>query len=64
MAAPPPHSPACGVRVRSTSSAVALQAVLAQKGAIKEQVDLLRRLMGDVQLMGGLEDTQAEAQPG
>ena len=40
------------------------QAVLAQKGAIKEQVDLLRRLMGDVQLMGGLEDTQAEAQPG
>ena len=42
----------------SASPAVALQAVLAQKGAIKEQVDLLRRLMSDVQLMGGLEDPQ------
>ena len=53
-----PRSPACGVRVCSASPAVALQAVLAQKGAIKEQVDLLRRLMSDVQLMGGLEDPQ------
>ena len=54
----PPRSPACGVRMCSASPAVALQAVLAQKGAIKEQVDLLRRLMSDVQLMGGLEDPQ------
>jgi len=50
--------------MHSASPAVTLQAVLAQNGAIKEQVDLLRRLMSDVQLMGGLEDPQADAQPG
>ena len=60
----PSRTPACGIRVHSASSSVALQAVLAQKGTIKEQVDLLRRLMSDVQLMGGLEDPPAEAQPG
>ena len=60
----PSRTPACGIRVHSASSSVALQAVLAQKGTIKEQVDLLRRLMSDVQLMGGLEDPPAVAQPG
>ena len=73
--APPLHLPAPWLPLLPTAQRAASacaqpappspsQAVLAQKGAIKEQVDLLRRLMGDVQLMGGLEDTQAEAQPG
>ena len=46
--------------------------MLTQNGAIKQQVDMLRRLMCDVQVMGGLEveleangeAPQAEARPG
>ena len=42
------------------------QAVRAQDGVLKQQIDMLRRLMCDVQLMGGFDEKAGSggAQPG
>tara|TARA_B110001452_G_scaffold156538_1_gene130347 strand:- start:1462 stop:1611 length:150 start_codon:yes stop_codon:yes gene_type:complete len=38
-----------------------VQAVGAQNDVLKQQIDMLRRLLCDIQLMGGSEDAHAEA---